>query len=335
MTRAHAGSTPLQLRRAPLDNLGRLVGLMEAAFGSAPGPDYFDWKYAQNPFGQMVGFEALDGSTPVAFYCVIPQVFSIGGDPVGVFQSVDTMTDPGYRGRGLFVQLATLTYDEVSRIDPGRTLIGIAGESSLPGFVRRLGWRHIHDIRLYFAERRLVSLRRLGSRTRRIQAGLASEVAQLGDYLDHRRRITGQIGLHLSPEFLGWRVLRHPEIDYRIALLRDRDAVLGFCIYSLDDKGRCLLSLVDLPEQRLDHQHLGELLRFVFQETGARLVYTWEPTSISLRRAYRRLGFLSNRLSRGPGSERQPFIVRGSDDFRYGLDWSNPHNFDLQPLMKD
>ena len=123
--------------------------LMDAAFGSAPGPEYFDWKYARNPHGEMVGFEALAGSTPVAFYCVIPQVYSVDGVQVGVFQSVDTMTDPAYQGRGLFVQLATLTYNEVSRIDPGYTLVGIAGESSLPGFVRRLGWRHIHDIRLF------------------------------------------------------------------------------------------------------------------------------------------------------------------------------------------
>jgi len=328
-------ATDLEVRRARLDNLGRLVPLMDAAFGSAPGPEYFDWKYARNPHGEMVGFEALAGSTPVAFYCVIPQVYSVDGVQVGVFQSVDTMTDPAYQGRGLFVQLATLTYDEVSRIDPGYTLVGIAGESSLPGFVRRLGWRHIHDIRLYFAERRLVSLRLLASRRRQIRAAPASEVAQLAGYLEHRRQVNKQIGLYLSPEFLGWRVLRHPEIDYHVVVLRDREEVQGFCIYSLDSKRRCLLSLVDLPEERLDHHHLGELLRFVFQQTGARLAYTWEPSSIPLRRAYRRLGFLSNRLSRGPGSERQPFIVRGSEDFRHGLDWSNPHNLDLQPLIKD
>ena len=71
-----APANQLEFRRAPLDNLGRLVRLMEAAFGSAPDPEYFDWKYVQNPHGQMVGFEALDGSTPVAFYCVIPQIYS-------------------------------------------------------------------------------------------------------------------------------------------------------------------------------------------------------------------------------------------------------------------
>ena len=308
---------------------------MEAAFGSAPGPEYFDWKYARNPHGEMVGFEALDGSTPVAFYCVIPQVYSVDGGQVGVFQSVDTMTDPAYQGRGLFVQLATLTYNEISRIDPGCTLVGIAGETSLPGFVRRLGWRHIHDIRLLFAERRLVSLRQLASRRRKIEAAPASEVAELGEYLDHRRQITAQIGLHLSPEFLDWRVLSHPEIDYRLAVLRDRDGVQGFCVYSLDGKGRCLLSLVDLPEGRLDHHHLGELLRFVFRDTGASLVYTWEPTSTSLKTRVPALGLPvepaeSRARLRAPAVHRAPLarIVNG-------LDWFNVQNFDLQPLMKD
>ena len=234
----------------------------------------------------------------------------------------------------MFVQLATLTYNEVGRIDPASSLVGIAGESSLPGFVRRLGWRHIHDIRLLFAERRLVSVRQLASRRRHVEAAPASEVAELGEYLDHRRQ-HARIGLDLSPEFLDWRVLSHAEIDYRLAVLRDRDGVQGFCVYSLDDKGRCLLSLVDLPEGRLDHQHLGELLRYVFRDTGASLMYTWEPTSTSLKKAYRHLGFLSNRLSRGPGSERQPFIVRRSQAIVNGLDWFDVQNFDLQPLMKD
>jgi hypothetical protein len=308
---------------------------MEAAFGTARNPATFDWKYARNPHGQMVGFEALDGPIPVAFYCVIPQVYSIGDDPVEVYQSVDTMTDPAYQRRGLFAQLATLTYNELGRLDPGYTLVGIAGRSSLPGYVQRLGWRHIHDIRVLFAERRLVSVRQLASRRLYLEAAQASEAIELAEYLDHRRRSTARIRLHISSEFLDWRVFSHPEIHYRVAVLRGRDGVEGFCVYSTDDKGRCLLSLVDLPEARLDHHHLGELLRFAFRDTGARLMYTWEPTSTSLRTAYRRLGFLSNRLSRGPGSERQPFIVRRSQELANGLDWFNVQSFDLQPLMKD
>src|SRR4051812_7404809 len=78
-----------------------------------------DWQYRRPPAAAILVDFAVDGSvespaenTEVAgIYAVFPVRFKIGAEErIGV-QSLDTLTDHRYRGKGIFTSLARSLYD--------------------------------------------------------------------------------------------------------------------------------------------------------------------------------------------------------------------------------
>jgi GNAT superfamily N-acetyltransferase len=103
------------------------------------------WRFVDTPAGVIPGMVALDGDRVIASYTAWPITLRIGGETVQGAQSMDTMTDPDFRGRGLFVALAAASYAMMA--EAGYDIIyGFPNDSSFPGFMRRLEWTHIGDV---------------------------------------------------------------------------------------------------------------------------------------------------------------------------------------------
>src|SRR5580658_3901497 len=87
-----------------LDNLHTIV------YGNRPAPNHFTRKYDTAYTGvAYVGFMAYhsDGE-PLAYYGVLPCFMQYKGTTVLAAQSADTMTNPKYRYKGLFVELSLI-----------------------------------------------------------------------------------------------------------------------------------------------------------------------------------------------------------------------------------
>src|SRR5687767_2124691 len=103
---ANAGP-PVDLR--PMGREPGEVALFEHCFaknGSPRSGDIMQWQYLQNPTGKLfVDFAvpADAGERVAAIYAALPMWMRVNGERVLGLQSVDTMTDAGFRGRGLFV----------------------------------------------------------------------------------------------------------------------------------------------------------------------------------------------------------------------------------------
>lgn len=96
-----------------------------------------------------IGFIAYDeNNAPVAFYGVYPCTMIYRGKRFLVAQSGDTMTLPKHQGKGLFTQLAKLTY-EACKSEGIHLVFGFPNENSYPGFVKRLGWTHFDNLSVY------------------------------------------------------------------------------------------------------------------------------------------------------------------------------------------
>lgn len=118
---------------------GRYEALFRACFPGARhfSADYLRWLYADNPDGEVVGFDAWDGETLAAHYVCVPARARIEGELCPVLLSLNTATAPAYQGRGLFTRLAGLTYEQ-ARGQGFRAVYGVANANSTPGFVRKL-----------------------------------------------------------------------------------------------------------------------------------------------------------------------------------------------------
>lgn len=98
----------------------------------------------------VVGFIAIHAASqkPAAYYGVFPLQLMVNGKVILAAQSGDTMTHNEHRKKGLFVQLATLTYDTCKR-EGIYLLYGSPNQFSYTGLVQNLKWEHRENIIRY------------------------------------------------------------------------------------------------------------------------------------------------------------------------------------------
>lgn len=116
------------------------------ANGSPKRPEVVRWQYADNPTGELfVDFAVAPGGELAAIYATLPVRVRIAGEVRLAVQSVDTITDQAYRGKGLFLKLANRTYERAAAA--GAALVyGFPNGSSAHGFFERLAWRPLDPV---------------------------------------------------------------------------------------------------------------------------------------------------------------------------------------------
>lgn len=103
---------------------------------------FLSWEYADNPVGEIIGFNAFKGEVLAAHYVTQPLVAIINGDIVKGLLSLNTATHPDHQGKKLFISLAEKTY-EYAAANGFSFVIGVANANSTPGFLKKLGFQHV------------------------------------------------------------------------------------------------------------------------------------------------------------------------------------------------
>jgi GNAT superfamily N-acetyltransferase len=136
--------SPVQLDDATLARYGALFAACFPGTGKFT-PAYLAWLYVANPDGKAVGFDAWDGERLAAHYVCVPARASVEGRQVPVLLSLNTATHPDYQGKGLFTQLAAMTFD-AGAAQGFDGVYGVANANSTPGFVRKLGFQLVRPL---------------------------------------------------------------------------------------------------------------------------------------------------------------------------------------------
>jgi GNAT superfamily N-acetyltransferase len=321
------------VRPVEANDSSALVELFKACFGTTLPTEYFAWKYHENPAGEVSGFVADAGERLAAFYGVIPEPWTVGGENTTVFQSMDTMTHPDFRRRGLFVRLADLTYEDVRRRTGHCNLVGIPGPASLPGFTGKLGWMRIHDFDVLTVPALVArAWPKRGDRAVTVEC-IDEPDERIHRILNAASKPEGDAWPRLEGEFFDWRVFGRSPKRFRIALALSGGQPIAFCVYTDNSPRARQVSYVLGIERDRAHEWFPPLLRFVARH-GV-LLYTWRPQPPRLAALYRSMGFRSNPMVRGSLSRRSPFIVRSDTGLVNGMDWADPQIYDIQPLMQD
>ncbi|HEY3402085.1 MAG TPA: GNAT family N-acetyltransferase [Ohtaekwangia sp.] len=139
------------IERISREKLADLISIYRAAFGRVITEEELEKKYDTAFLGQSyVGYIAYATATrePAAYYGVFPMQVMLEGQYHLIAQSGDTMTHPRHQGKGLFTRLAKETYALCREV--GITAVfGFPSESSYPGFVKKLDWKHPENIQTY------------------------------------------------------------------------------------------------------------------------------------------------------------------------------------------
>ncbi|CCN70290.1 GNAT family N-acetyltransferase [Vibrio nigripulchritudo] len=99
--------------------------------------EYLSWLYKDNPNGIAVGFNAYTNGKIVGHYSCIPMYAVVSGVEHKGLLSLNTATDPGFQGRGLFKKLAVKTYEQAKE-ESYSFVCGVANGRSTKLFTKLL-----------------------------------------------------------------------------------------------------------------------------------------------------------------------------------------------------
>ena len=108
------------------------------------------WQYLENPQGKAIYINAFDDDGRlVCHYAVVPALPFANSKfkEISTYLSLNTAVHPDAQGKGLFQTSAKLVYEYLDAKGPN-VVLGIANENSVNGFVKRLGFLLLGQLRL-------------------------------------------------------------------------------------------------------------------------------------------------------------------------------------------
>lgn len=136
-----------RFERLTKENLGFVHQLYNEVFSSKINREELEGLFDTTIFGKYtIGFLAItEQDEPAAYYGVFPMIAQVEGMQVLVAQSGATMTASQHQKKGLFVQLAQLTFEAASK-EGVKLIFGFPNQNSFPGFKNKLNWSFQGDL---------------------------------------------------------------------------------------------------------------------------------------------------------------------------------------------
>lgn len=232
----------LVLREAGPDDDPAIRALLAANFPDnvKARPEFTRWQYWENPFGRTRSWVWDDDGRIVAHWATVPLPIVLDGRAVTGAKGVDGVTDPDYRGRGLFRSLGEALADGC-RADGVPVIFSHPNPKAARG-VEQAGGRLVARVPVYVlpiddawvaARFRLprplaTAARTVCFRGRRAPPG--EELDAPPDGLDGLWADAGAVvryGIRRDAAWWRWRYAERPERPYRFFAVRDRGRLRG------------------------------------------------------------------------------------------------------------
>jgi len=305
------------IRPSEAGDAPQLVALFQRSFGRSITEAHWEWKLRRLPSPVLNDWIALDDRKPVFHSGGIPVRYQFPDGQTTAMVSVDTMTDPEYRRRGLLTQVAQRMY--ASWRDGGvRFVIGLINDqwgSRAPA----LGWRPLFPLRWLVRPLRPSAILARRARTpgqggvdaldtawnwiwdrQRVDPGLRFRIVEhAGSEFDALwARCAENTGLSIVRDsaWVRWRYLECPSFAYRILLAERGGVPAGYTAYRVERGARSTLGYI---AEVVATGANNTIMRMLIRETvrrlrseGAEVAATQAPPWTPYFRALRRAGFL-------------------------------------------
>jgi GNAT superfamily N-acetyltransferase len=218
-----------------------VLDLLKTTLGGGPTGDrtaeFFRWKHRDSVFGPSFMLVAEADGAIVGLRAFMRWNFRSSGTLLRGVTAVDTATHPEHQGRGIFSALTRRALDDLSsEID---FVFNTPNEKSLPGYLK-MGWRRLGRVPVHL---RIKSpqgfVRALASRGRVGTRPPAAEAEPVAAFMDELAASTlledaavgGCIATDRTLEYLRWRYVDAPALDYRGVAVNTAGRLEGFGIF--------------------------------------------------------------------------------------------------------
>jgi hypothetical protein len=297
-----------------------LVELFGRVFGRPISVDHWRWKLKSLPSPAENVWLAVADGRPIFQYAGIPLRFQTPAGETTAMVSVDTMTDPDFRRRGLLTSVGAVAYERW-RAAGVSVVLGLPNDKwgSRTG---ALNWQPLFGLRWLIRPLRpeAIAARRMGlapgglaalgglwniawDRGLRAEPGLSvTMVGRAGaafDQLWARCRDSLALSVVRDSAWVNWRYLAAPGQAYRVLLAERDGAAAGYIAYRLERGGGrpwgMIAELTTIPgDEAARRTLLGRAVAHL-RAAGAEAIATLAIPGSALERSYRRAGFVFGR----------------------------------------
>jgi hypothetical protein len=202
--------------------------------------DYTLWLYANNPFGKAKTVVVCEGERWVGFMAMIPVSLTKAGETLLGYYVVNVLVHPEFHGKHLFGRMIKAAMASVE--SEGAALLGHPNDLALKSWQRAR--MHFHEpLRPSIA----IPNRWINScSSRLIESG--EQLASVRSQLLQLQKESCAWRVAACPEYLAWRYLKHPAIDYKVQIVEKRGIPIGAQISKPVKLGMHLLLDQFVPE---------------------------------------------------------------------------------------
>jgi len=212
----------------------QIIALFREAFAEVRSLNLWKWRFTKCPFGKGIIKLLFDKEKLVGHYAAIPMEVRVGDTTVKAIWSLDTMTHPDYRGRGVFVRLAKKVYEECN-LQGYRFVYGFPNELIYPMRLKKLSWKGFGKMSILCK-----GLEDCGNMNLPCSVSSGYEINRIERFGDDVSLLWNKIKENYgvivprTKEFLNWRFVDHPELNYIIYIIKATDEeTIGYIILKI------------------------------------------------------------------------------------------------------
>jgi len=280
--------------------------------GSPKSEEKIRWQFLQTPINKKFVDIAIDEekNKVAAIYAISPVQFRINQQFLIGSQSLDTITDMDYRGKGLFINLAKSVYKKASE-ENVKLVYGFPNGNSIQGFSKKLDWQVLDPVPFlikplyssYFTKK----IKQL-SWFPNIKIGFKSSISKqvtikeefdFPDDVDNIWDVFSKdikVTVERNKEYLTWRYLKKPKEDYKILhSYTSNGQYIGFIVYCVKGKHGGKIAYImefiyDPKFQTLAQNLLKKAVNNIIAEK-ADCILSWCLEHSTNYQAYKKTGF--------------------------------------------
>ena len=181
--------------------------------------DFLKWFYLNNPNGNATLIVAVEDDLWIGVIVLIPIVLVHSGNLRRACFAVNVLTHPAHRSKNLFVKMIRHARTELSKTDTW--LLGHPNASATPGW-RRQKMQFTAPLRVY-----LTKIRGVRHWMRETVLASIEEIHDLPLEFWSESDSHLDVHIHYTPEFIAWRYLDAPHLQYRVSALKSKTSLIG------------------------------------------------------------------------------------------------------------
>ncbi|WP_236545919.1 GNAT family N-acetyltransferase [Tenacibaculum maritimum] len=208
--------------------------LFELVFGRPMKPEYWYWRFQDNPAGKHMIKLMWSENKLVGHYAVSPVNMNVGGESVIGALSMTTMTHPDYGRKGIFGSLAEALYNDLENDIGVQAIWGFPNSNSHYGFIKKMKWVDLGVVNHLIKDSLTIKPEK--------DSNIKTSLVFNDEHEEILNSITKEfeVKVNRNKEYLNWRFKDNPNVEYITFEYVERSEIKAFLVvkkYPSEEEG--------------------------------------------------------------------------------------------------